>query len=358
MTPARRLVSTLVICGACALGWTACGSTSVLPAFHKRDRHIDFVGFNDNSVGQQLVTPAQDARLLSRTKANAVRVTLDWAAVERRPGDFDFAWADAVYRAMLARHIKVLWIPMFAPRWAAGNVCLLRLVGCHAPPAPAHDADWEALITDLASRYPASAGIEVWNEPNLAAFWQPRPNPARYTQLLKEAYEAAHGVNPTLPVVSGGLGDALGGPRNMSLPDFLRAMLADGARPFMSALGVHPYPYGPDETAFVQAMAQTRSILDHDDDQALPIWITEMGVSTTGPNGVTQAAQASELADLYKRAEAMPDVNAVFFHTLLDPPGPVTDPEVGYGVYASPTHAKRGARVLERLFSRNRSLGS
>lgn len=349
MRPALIVLLVLAAFGAAAAG---CGSSpGAVPRVH---RHIALVGFNDNSVAQGLVSPAADAALVARTRANAVRVTLDWASVEPTRGHFYFSWADALYRAMAAQHIRILWIPMFAPRWATGLECPPWPLVCHAPPVPAHDGDWRAFITRLAERYPNSAGIEVWNEPNLVDFWQPRPDPVRYTQILGEAYTAVKQVAPSLPVISGGLAD--GAPvRSGDLPlhSFLQAMLSDGGADDMDAVGIHPYPAGADESAFIAAMRDVRSLLSRFGHARLPLWITEMGITTTGPDAVSPSTQATVLRDLYRRAEALRDVHAIFFHTLLDPPGPPTNPEVGYGIFQSEGQPKAAATAITKLFAAN-----
>jgi aryl-phospho-beta-D-glucosidase BglC (GH1 family) len=46
--------------------------------------------------------------------------------------------------------------------------------------------------------------FEIWNEPNNASFWQPRPNPAAYTADLIAAYAAIKKASPSAFVISGG----------------------------------------------------------------------------------------------------------------------------------------------------------
>jgi len=281
-------------------------------------------------------------------------VTLNWAVVEPAPGQFNFSATDALYQAMAQRGIKVLWIPMFAPGWATGLECLGIVPPCHAPPTTAHDRDWEQLIADIAQRYPDSAGIEVWNEPNYVQFWQPRPDPSRYVQLLAEAYQTVKRVDPSMPVVSAGIGDVPPSqPGDIGLLPYLQDMFADGAGADMDAVAVHPYPYGADQAPFTAAMDDVQSVLADHGLSRLPVWITEMGVSTTGPSAVTPSEQATELDDLYRRAEAIPDVQAVFLHTLLDPPGLPDNPEVGFGIFSAPNHPKPAARLVKRLFAAN-----
>ena len=328
-----------------------------MPPPREVKRWIPLVGFNDNSVAQGLVSASDDARLLSRAGANAVRVTLDWAVVERFPGMFDFTVPDRLYRAMSRRGIRIVWIPMFAPQWAAAAACPPEPQPCHLPPSPAHDGDWKELIARIAQRYPRSAGIEVWNEPNYVAFWQPRPDPARYVQLLAEAYAAAKHADPSIPVVAAGLGDSPpAAPGDQPLVGYLSAMLADGAAAHADAVAVHPYPYAGDQSPFVMAMAQVEQLLKQYGRARMPIWITEVGVSTTGPAAVTPNEQAHELSDLYRRAAAIGSVRAVFFHTLLDPVGTPDNPEAGYGILTSRGVPKPAAAALARLFTADRRL--
>jgi hypothetical protein len=80
----------------------------------------------------------------------------------------------------------------------------------------------------------------VWNEPNIAAYGRPRPDPAAFATLYAATRRAIRDVSPAVTVVVGGLSgyEDPGG--------FLRAMLA--ARPDLAgaidAVGAHPYAAG------------------------------------------------------------------------------------------------------------------
>ena len=59
-------------------------------------------------------------------------------------------------------------------------------------------ADYAAFVKTVLQRY-ASVGVhayEIWNEPNISAFWSPRPDPERYAHLLKLAYVAVKSADP------------------------------------------------------------------------------------------------------------------------------------------------------------------
>ena len=191
------------------------------------------VGFNDNAVRAGQISPDRDAALTAAVGAHLQRVTFDWRVVEPRPGVYHFEQYDAIYKALLAHGIRPIFIPMFAPAWAApqGRTCFFLGGDCRYPPGPRMDGAWRNILTLLARRYPSSAGIEIWNEPNLRMFWQPRPDPGRYVQLLRSAWLAIKAVDPGMPVVSGGLSNLQeSDDGDISLPDYLGAMYSNDAQ--------------------------------------------------------------------------------------------------------------------------------
>jgi hypothetical protein len=228
-------------------------------------------------------------------------------------------------------------------------------------------------VRRLTSRYPAAVGIEVWNEPNVVPFFDP-VDPVRYTALLKEAFAAVKGVNPRMPVISGGLFASDGsGAYGMADNKFLSAMYAAGARGSMDAIGAHPYPItsGPsieyDPAAIEEPLQRLRVARDAAHQSSTPIWITEMGVSTqtaTGsPFGATEAQQADYLVRMVHEVEAEPDVRMALIHRLVDvPPPPVTPSpfggppvaavsvESGFGVFRADGSPKPAACALSRVF--------
>ncbi len=87
----------------------------------------------------------------------------------------------------------------------------------------------------------------MWNEPNLAQFWKPRPDVVAYAALLGGASVAAHRSDPTATVLSGGLSpvvDASDGSQ-ISLITFFQRLYANGAKGTFDAVGMHPYSYPP-----------------------------------------------------------------------------------------------------------------
>jgi hypothetical protein len=83
--------------------------------------------------------------------------------------------------------------------------------------------------------------FEVWNEPNLDAFWKPAPDPARYALLLEAAHDAVKAACPGARVLLGGQSSA-----DADLDNgwwFLKELGAafPGVCSAFDALAVHPY---------------------------------------------------------------------------------------------------------------------
>lgn len=244
------------------------------------------VGFNNNAVTDKVASPGEAAGLLASVGADIDRVQIRWAQIEPSPGQYRFATYDRIYKADLARGVKPLFIFAFAPTWANGGVCLDLISNCHAPPTRAHYDDAARTAATIAARYPKAAGIEIWNEPNTPYFWRPRPDPADYAALLAASYDAIKAVRPRMPVAGGATASGGGGaPGKIRDFDFLAAMYRSASGAKLDAISMHGYP---DPTAAVaayrvEAMKRARNELG---DPSTLVWVTEVGVSTTGPGAV------------------------------------------------------------------------
>lgn len=305
---------------------------SVVPA----KRKVLF-GFNDNAIRAGLISASDDAKLTQRVGADVHRLGMDWRWLEPQPGKFNWSAYDDIYREMTARGIKPLFILTFAPSWALdpSTPCDQWHYDCRMPPGRAHDADWQRVAAAVAKRYPNAAGIEIWNEPNETTFWQPGPDPARYAELLKLAYAAIKSANPSMKVLGGSAsnrqyaeGDSI------TQTAFLQGMYRAGAKGSMDALSVHPYPWSLQPSLTKQSLDQARAVRNANGDSKLPLWVTEIGLSTNGMDRYmfSPSQQSSGLAQLYSTLAAMSDVQAIMVHTLLEPGGPAANRELGYGV--------------------------
>ncbi|MGI9021618.1 MAG: hypothetical protein ACR2G3_13035 [Solirubrobacterales bacterium] len=295
-------------------------------------------GFNENPTVDG-IPQGELEQLALRAGATARRFPLDWRLLEPARDAWDEAWwgrYEKAYRAILAAGMTPVINFGFAPVWArepgAPQACTDPNL-CRYPPAPAMDAEWAEFSAEVARRFP-EAVLEVWNEPNLAIFWRPTPDPERFGELMAIAHRQIKRADPSITVLAGGLAPnpepsgPLGpdGPVAISLSEFLdRAYEAEpGIAGRMDALSFHPYPYGAAlgaGTLFAQAFADAREVTARHGDAGIELWVTETGIPTSGqPYAVTEAEQADLLLRLYRRLATMPDVGAILIHRLLPPP--------------------------------------
>lgn len=344
MSRALRSLRTAVACGVGAVGLFAC--SSAVPEGRPPGRPGVRFGFADNAVAQGLVSPRRDARLLASAGARIARVQLDWRFAEPRPGEYHLERFDAMYQAYRARRIRMLLIFAYAPPWASARLCL---TACLAPPARAYYGDAARMAARLAERYPRLAGIEIWNEPNTPYYWGAAPDPQDYAELLRACYSAIKAVRPKLPVVGGSLANATSA-GSVAPAEFLTGILAEGAVSSMDALSIHPYP-DPGDVRGDTAWATTTTVIEtlrSAGADGLPVWATELGISTTGENPVTERQQAEALVNAIRRLRSLSQLRMILVHTLIEPKRGLLDRETGFGVVRSNLHPKAAYCQLAR----------
>lgn len=288
--------------------------------------------------------------------ARVIRFPLDWATVQPRSEDrFNWGEYDRLFAAAKAQGLGVILEPTGTPCWARGAFACLAPDAPSAPD-PAFDYQWALFVRRAVRRYPDLTALEVWNEPNSDCFWQDGPNPARYAALLREAYTASKSVRPDVPVLFGGIvPPGLCGPGEYGYAQFLRAADAAGAKGHYDGVALHPYPVPFGRSDYRERMlgliARVRKLLKPKKGRAtIPIWITELGISTEGNESVDEQTQAQRLPALYRLLARVPHLPVVVIHRLFDAPGS-GGPENGFGLLRSDGSPKPAYGKMRRAFS-------
>jgi hypothetical protein len=142
---------------------------------------------------------------------------------------------------------------------------------------------------------PQPIGIwQIWNEPNLNVYWEPKPNAAQYVAMLQSASQAIHALDPSAEVVSAGIPQSSLG---IPLLIYLQSMLAAGAANWMDTLGVNAYSRTP--AGMIAKLQAIRSTLDGGGGTKVALRVTEFGWSDNGPGGeyrLSPSGQASAIA--------------------------------------------------------------
>ena len=273
-------------------------------------------------------TPAVQAAWLAGIKSlglTSVRIGADWDWIQYGgPTSYDWTDLDQEVAAIRADGLSIDMVIIGAPPWAA-----VASVADDSAPQPADPATFGAFVAAVAARY-APEGVqdyEIWNEPNNAIFWQPAPNPAAYTADLVASYHDIKAVDPSAVVITGGLAPEANDGTDINQVTFLQDMYADGAKGSFDAIGDHPYSYPalPDTyeiwsgwSQMSQTPVSIESVMAANGDASVPLWLTEVGAPTSGPDGVGTAAQAEELTQAIANAKASSSIAALFIYTYED----------------------------------------
>jgi beta-xylosidase len=144
----------------------------------------------------------------------------------------------------------------------------------------------------------------LWNEPNNKSHWDFEIDPEwkTFAEMVRTASAAVRAERPDLPVVMGGISPID--------PDFLRTLDGHGALSAVDVVGVHGFPLDWNHwqiSDWPAKLDEVRSVTD------LPIWVSEVGVSTFGAEEVQEFG-------LCRTAELLNDVERVHWYSLYDLP--------------------------------------
>jgi hypothetical protein len=214
-----------------------------------------------------------------------VRMDMAWSGIEYVKNSYDFTNFDTLVATLTRRNMKAHFILDYSntlyPGVTAWNV---------GPKDPAAVQGFAAYCKASAQHFAGKAeSFEVWNEPNLAGFWQPQPDTVAYATLCKAAIAAVHQGNPNAKVSTGGLS-------GMD-QQFMRGTLVLDGGAGTDAFGVHPYRKGAPES-MAEDLDMMRLIVKRYFPTATPpVWQTEWGYSSgwygSGAADSTRLVQAT-----------------------------------------------------------------
>jgi polysaccharide biosynthesis protein PslG len=286
----------------------------------------DIYGISDPVLlNQSASVQVEQLKAMKAVGISSVRLDASWYWGQPS-GPSSYAWSamDQVIASIKKVGLSVDLIIDGCPPWAA--VSGAQGDQFAQPESSAAFATWAAAV---AARY-GPRGVqyfEIWNEPNLVAFWQPKPDPTAYTADLKSAYTAIKEVDPSAVVISGGLAPAENDGTDYDPRTFLEDMYADGARGSFDELGYHPYSYpAPPDTVepwsgwsmMSDTSPSIRSIMTENGDSSKKIWITEYGAPTSGPDSVGEAAQSTDLVQAISQVRELDWIGSFYIYTWSD----------------------------------------
>ena len=147
--------------------------------------------------------------------------------------------------------------------------------------------------------------VVLWNEPNNLSHWNFHLDPdwSRFAEMVKLSSAAIRRENPGLTIVLGGVSSCD--------CDFLRLMVRYGVMQHVDAVGVHGFPLDWNHWEIDEWPAR---IAEAHEITGLPIWVTEVGVSSFGAEEVQDFGLQRTLGLLKGKAER------VHWYSLFDLP--------------------------------------
>ena len=314
----------------------------------------DFLGVN---AQLQWFPPDVARQQVERLKAlglNWVRLALHWMLIEPEAGKWQLDSTDRMMSLVKQAGLHSLTYVVGTPRFASSAPAGAPYSDKYPPKDPGVYAQ---RLQGLVKRYPNVDVWQVWNEPNIPAFWQPRIDPEGYGRLLQPAVAALRQAAPDKPVAMAGMAyySQMAGRDGLMLD----AMGKLGAYQLKLIACYHPYtaePEGADDGS--------RDLLTH-----VPflnkglraygvkqIWATEWGWSSyDGPvEEQPLVGEDGQASHTLKRLALMAtqDFDRVFLFTLAD----LDDPRVGprdrrYGLLRANGQPKPVYTALQRFLS-------
>ena len=163
------------------------------------------------------ITPDDaDIQKMGQARVGALRMPFGWEELEPSPGTYNFTNTDRVVARAAEQGIPMRPFFFGTPPWARD---------CSGVPTPYCDRvdplrsasgreRWPILMRTLVERYGPKGSFwsdqsdaysppflpitewQIWNEPNSATFFRPKPRPKAYFQLLKASSTAIRAVDP------------------------------------------------------------------------------------------------------------------------------------------------------------------
>jgi hypothetical protein len=331
-----RLLAVILIC------LTALSCQSSPPAVE--------IGMTVHFRGADEATLKRQFDLMASMNVTWARMDIDWSAVESTRGQYDWTYPDKIFNQATARGMNVLAVLAYSPAWARSTD-----VSYARPGQLSAYADFARIA---AERYAARGAHswEIWNEPNSAKFWPPRPDADEYGRLFRAAAGAIRGVDPKSTLLIGGLAPKYDEPdAGISPAEYLEQLYANGTAQLADGIAAHPYsfpalPMDTSPQAIVggfKDLPGLHAVTDKHGEGGKRIWITEFGAPTgTGPNAVSESDQAKTLLQAREQVQGWPWAGPLIYYELVDGGTDLGEIEDNFGVLRADLTLKPAAVAL------------
>ena len=206
---------------------------------------------------------------------------VSWGQVEQRRGQYWWVGLDHAVQAANAQNAQILYVLGSTPTWAASDRSQGTYPNRGAASNPRYLSDWRRWVTAVVTRYgPSIEAYQIWNEANLATFWQGTPR--QLARLTLEAQRIIRRLDPTAEVVAASSTVRLRSAFDRFFPAYLRELRRVGWP--VDVFAIHTY--GPSTaTPALRAtyVRLARAELRDARAPSRPLWDTEVNYGIKGP---------------------------------------------------------------------------
>ena len=316
----------------------------------------EFLGFNTPFLFFDPETYTKQIELLKALGLKWVRIDLHWYHLEDEEGKYNLAPLDELLRIVQQEElIPVVYLvgsAKFASTAPSGDPNIDQW-------PPRSNEEFAVRMVSLAKRYPFVKYWQIWNEPNINPFWQPKEDPQAYAKLVKVTANALRLQTPDARVVLGGMAYYSQMPMHASAL-MLEELGKLGVLDLVDVVAYHPYTDEPegdpaigDQENFIERAVRLNAKLRNAGVKNL--WATEFGWSTyKGPKVMQSIIDETTQADYFLRRLALMmvlDYDRVFWFSLSDLDQRVAERDRFYGMVTLEVKPKPIYTALQNFLS-------
>ncbi|HEU0117563.1 MAG TPA: cellulase family glycosylhydrolase [Alphaproteobacteria bacterium] len=283
-----------------------------------------------------------------------VRFDMRWSEVEHEAGVYDWSAFDDFIGQLRTHGLKPLII-LDSPNGLYGEKV-------DVPPEQSYGGTWDyaaphddkargafaAFAAAAVSHFGAKDIVwEIWNEPDLVAFWAPKPNANDFTKLALKTCRAMRTAKPDAYIIGPALARV---PWRVDIryERFFRTFIQSPVKDCLNAISIHPYRLNEPESVIGDYNDKARPFIaayTGAGKPTVPVVNTEWGYSSSDVTPEQQAAYAlrMHLSDL------LAGVPISIMYEWSDTPGLPDPREAHFGLMDSDGKPKAGAKIIEQI---------
>jgi hypothetical protein len=283
-----------------------------------------------------------------------IKANVKWARVDflmefisPQEDVFDFEVYDLVVQEAETDNINLLALLVYEIPWSSGG---------ESPHTDQQITDYVKVVKKIVGRYKDKIKYwEIWNEPDLPEYWKPEPNAEDYAIFIKKVFNAIKEVDSGAKVI--GLGGI-----DPGKTDFIEQIFSYDSLDYMDSISIHPYSHRiPFEKSSQYQSIPVLKELMKEYGKEKPLWVTEIGYTTAGDNGVSEELKSIMLhrSQLILLSE---DTERIFWYTVVD--GDVPLPDYGEGSFGllkkdiTPKNSYHSYKVIASLLEKSKFIKS